>query len=501
MYHCKIATTAQEFEEIARLNYETFVEEIPQHPPNHERKLVDKFHEDNTYIVIYKQATLIGMLAFRDKRPFSIDGKIGEVETYLPEHLCTKMCEVRLLAIRAQYRRGRVFLRLAQALYAYVLGQGYSACVISGITTQKGLYRQIGFEQFAERVGTAGAMYIPMVLTNERGQQFYEQFQQKNLIFFPGPVQQMKPLQYTHISHRSATFEELKARVYEKLCTLADAENVALLQGSGTLANDVMLQQLVNQYGQTKGLICVNGEFGERLVKQAQALQLQFDVYEEPLGTPFQKELLQQQLQQAAWCVVVHGETSSGMCNELAPFIEWRQKTGRTLAVDCISTFGALPFSLKGVDIATATSGKALGALAGMNFIFYKQAKPGGARYSDLTQYAERTPFTLPAYLLHNVWTALEAYPQRYTLLEERLQTLLTLPLQWLTAAPYATAVSFYTSANFVRDARLNGFELHADSDYLQRLQMAQMSVIQPQFEADIRAFSEWLHVYPSNPS
>ena len=107
----------------------------------------------------------------------------------------------------------------------------------------------------------------------------------------------------------------------------------------------------------------------------------------------------------------------------------------------------------------------------------------------------------MPAYLLHNVWTALEAYPQRYTLLEERLQTLLTLPLQWLTAAPYATAVSFYTSANFVRDARLNGFELHADSDYLQRLQMAQMSVIQPQFEADIRAFSEWLHVYPSNPS
>lgn len=38
MYWCKIAHTEAEFEEIARLNYETFVEEIPQHPPNSARK-------------------------------------------------------------------------------------------------------------------------------------------------------------------------------------------------------------------------------------------------------------------------------------------------------------------------------------------------------------------------------------------------------------------------------------------------------------------------------
>lgn len=38
MYWCKIAQTEKEFEAIARLNYETFVEEIPQHEPNHAKK-------------------------------------------------------------------------------------------------------------------------------------------------------------------------------------------------------------------------------------------------------------------------------------------------------------------------------------------------------------------------------------------------------------------------------------------------------------------------------
>lgn len=38
MYWCKIAKTNEEFEAIARLNYETFVEEIPQHEVNASRK-------------------------------------------------------------------------------------------------------------------------------------------------------------------------------------------------------------------------------------------------------------------------------------------------------------------------------------------------------------------------------------------------------------------------------------------------------------------------------
>ena len=40
MYWSKIASTAEEFDAIAALNYETFVEEIPQHEVNPTKRLV-----------------------------------------------------------------------------------------------------------------------------------------------------------------------------------------------------------------------------------------------------------------------------------------------------------------------------------------------------------------------------------------------------------------------------------------------------------------------------
>lgn len=105
MYWCKIAKTDEEFEAIAQLNYETFVEEIPQHDANASRKKVDRFHQENTYVVVYKQTELIGMVAFRDQRPFSIDEKIGKVEQYLSKENCEKLCEIRLLSVKKVIER------------------------------------------------------------------------------------------------------------------------------------------------------------------------------------------------------------------------------------------------------------------------------------------------------------------------------------------------------------------------------------------------------------
>lgn len=62
----KVAELAHEFEQIHRLNYRTFVEEIPQHPPNLERRLVDKFHGENEYIIAVDGETVVGMVCFRE---------------------------------------------------------------------------------------------------------------------------------------------------------------------------------------------------------------------------------------------------------------------------------------------------------------------------------------------------------------------------------------------------------------------------------------------------
>ena len=50
-YRIKIADTSDEREQIHGLNYATFVEEIPQHARNPQRRLVDRFDAQNEYVV------------------------------------------------------------------------------------------------------------------------------------------------------------------------------------------------------------------------------------------------------------------------------------------------------------------------------------------------------------------------------------------------------------------------------------------------------------------
>ena len=97
----RIATQAWEFEQIHSLNYRTFVEEIPQHPANPDGRLVDRYHSENRYLIaavqLPDQERIVGMVAYRAQRPFSLDGKLARLDDYLPEG-CSP-CEIRLLAV------------------------------------------------------------------------------------------------------------------------------------------------------------------------------------------------------------------------------------------------------------------------------------------------------------------------------------------------------------------------------------------------------------------
>jgi hypothetical protein len=93
----KVATEDWEFEQIHQLNYRTFVEEIPQHQPSGTPRLVDKFHNENTYLICLANNRIIGMIAARGRRPFSLDQKLPNLDSYLPPGRRT--CEIRLLSV------------------------------------------------------------------------------------------------------------------------------------------------------------------------------------------------------------------------------------------------------------------------------------------------------------------------------------------------------------------------------------------------------------------
>src|SRR6185436_20327374 len=102
------------FEAVHRLNYKTFVEEIPQHERNPEERLVDKFHAENTYAICMVGDRLVGMVCGRSTRPFSLDKKVPDLEAHLPKGY--KILEVRLLSVEREFRNGVVFSKLVGLL-------------------------------------------------------------------------------------------------------------------------------------------------------------------------------------------------------------------------------------------------------------------------------------------------------------------------------------------------------------------------------------------------
>jgi predicted N-acetyltransferase YhbS len=171
LFTFKIANEPSEFEQIYQLNYETFVEEIPQHAQNEDQKLVDKFHDQNLYFICKKENEVIGMLCYRDKRPFSLDQKIPNLEELIPK--MERICELRLLSVKKEYRSGRVFYGIVQKLCQFVFEQNYDLALISGTTRQLKLYKHLGFTVFANPIGTDAALFYPMYQTVEHFRKKY----------------------------------------------------------------------------------------------------------------------------------------------------------------------------------------------------------------------------------------------------------------------------------------------------------------------------------------
>jgi hypothetical protein len=108
---------------------------------------------------------LVGMMAVRNQRPFSLDQKIPDLDSYLPRG--RSLCEVRLLAVLPGERRGRVFWGLLRLVHEYIVGRGWDAAVSSCTVRQLKLYEHMGFVPFGPLVGSAKARFQPMYITVE----------------------------------------------------------------------------------------------------------------------------------------------------------------------------------------------------------------------------------------------------------------------------------------------------------------------------------------------
>ena len=435
----KIATDDWEFDLIHQLNYKTFVEEIPQHQQNPLKRLVDRFHAENTYIICLSGRRLVGMLAARGKRPFSLDQKLENLDSYLPPGRA--VCEIRLLSVDKKFRTGQVFQGLMALMWQFFVDNNFDLGIISGTTRQRKLYEHVGFIPFGPLVGAEGAQYQPMYLSIESFEagardfltsRYAKNFARSMVNFLPGPVSVSRHVRraFEQIpeSHRSKNFLADFQALRQILCQLTSAQHVEILLGSGTLANDAIAAQLSME--EKPGLILVNGEFGERLADHARRMGLNFDVLEQPWGKPFDLVVIARKLKRKArsgWLWAAHCETSTGMLNDLDALKALCAEHEVKLCLDCISSVATIPVNLEGIYLASCASGKGLRSFPGLGMVFYnhdlKRAAGKLPRYLDLELYARHqgVAFTQSSNLIHALYAAVKKieWPQRFAELRE----------------------------------------------------------------------------------
>jgi aspartate aminotransferase-like enzyme len=444
----KFASEDWEFEQIHRLNYKTFVEEIPQHQASATQRLVDKFHAENTYLICLSHQKLAGMLAVRGNRPFSLDQKLPNLDAYLPAG--RTVCEIRLLAIEKKFRGargGQVLQGILALLWQHGVEKGYDLAIISGTTRQQRFYQHLGFVPFGPLVGSGDAQFQPMYVTLETFEVTAREFLRSSparsfhpsaVNFLPGPVavrrEVRRAFEQAPESHRGESFKKDFQSAKQILCELVRARHVELFVGSGTLANDAVAGQLSLLKG--RGLVLSNGEFGERLVDHARRFNLKFDTLSFDWGLPLDLKAVERKLaairsrgrksarpgkssivnRQSSinWLWCTHCETSTGILADVDALKANCAERGVKLCLDAVSAVGTIPVDLGGVYLASCASGKGLRAYPGVSMVFYNHeivpAPDKLPRYLDLGNYAEQdgTPFTFSSNLLHALHAAVK---------------------------------------------------------------------------------------------
>jgi aspartate aminotransferase-like enzyme len=233
------------------------------------------------------------------------------------------------------------------------------------------------------------------------------------------------------VSHRGRRFAEMMSRTRASLEKLVNARHVALLVGSGTLANDAVAAQLTTFEG--GGLILSNGEFGDRLIDHARRWKIRFTAERQHWGQAFDWKRVRQSADRCrpTWIWAVLTETSTGVMNPPAELLALSESVGADLCLDAISAIGLTPVDLQRVRLATAVSGKGLAAFPGLAAVFHDGRLAGTGqlpRYLDLADYdaTDSVPFTHSSNLLAALDRSLTltSWPRKFEGVRQRSQTL-----------------------------------------------------------------------------
>jgi 2-aminoethylphosphonate-pyruvate transaminase len=209
------------------------------------------------------------------------------------------------------------------------------------------------------------------------------------LLFTPGPLttsRSVKEAMLLDLGSRDRDFVEMVRGIRGRLLALGGAAEpeytAVLMQGSGTFGVESVLGSVVPRGGRL--LVLSNGAYGERIAQIARVLQIDVEVVatdeRRAIDPAAAAEALARDMKMSH-VAVVHCETSTGLLNPIEAIAARVREAGRSLIVDAMSSFGAVPLSLPeiGVDYLISSANKCIEGVPGFSFVLARRAALEGA--------------------------------------------------------------------------------------------------------------------------
>ncbi|GAC1671994.1 MAG: 2-aminoethylphosphonate--pyruvate transaminase [Steroidobacteraceae bacterium] len=251
------------------------------------------------------------------------------------------------------------------------------------------------------------------------------------ILLTPGPLTtsaQTKSAMLSDWGSWDGAFNELTASVCRDLVAVLDAQATHVcvpLQGSGTFAVEAALGTLVPRSG--KVLVADNGSYCKRIVRILHYLGREAVVVphgEQEAADPARVDAALLADPAITHVAQVHCETGTGILNPLPQIAAIAAHRGRSLIVDAMSSYGAIPIDARTLrfDAVIAASGKCLEGVPGIGFVIARRSaleRSAGNSASlamdllDQWQYMQKTGqwrFTPPTHVVAALRAALDQY-------------------------------------------------------------------------------------------
>lgn len=162
-YEIRLANESDKIN-LSKMIHEIYAKELGQYDTNDSNIIIDKYDENNNYIVAYHGDVLVGMVSITKPNT----GKISTLSRIPLNHptysFKNEIAEIRLLSIKKEYRGKGLYKHIAFKVMQFCDLYNIERVLISAIENKIELYELMGFRVLSKPVIEGNCNYVPMEL-------------------------------------------------------------------------------------------------------------------------------------------------------------------------------------------------------------------------------------------------------------------------------------------------------------------------------------------------